>query len=53
LNISVVVTEEVNVLQRNLLPTMLALMAAIALAGAVVARRRRSGANTDETVAQS
>ena len=53
LNMSVVVTEEANVLQRNLLPTMIALMAAIALAGAVVARRRRSTANTDETVAQS
>lgn len=41
LNVSVIVTAEGNALERNLMPTILAAMAAIALAGLVIARRRK------------
>lgn len=50
LNTSVVVIEEGNALQRNLMPAVLAAMAAIALASLVIARRRRAVA--DQSVAQ-
>ncbi len=52
LNMSVVVTEEGNALQRNLMPTVLAVMAALVLASLVIARRRRVAAQPEEPVAQ-
>lgn len=52
LNMAVVVTQERNALQRNLMPTILAMMAAVALAGLMIARRRRSTATTGEVIDQ-
>jgi hypothetical protein len=52
LNMSVVVTEEGNALQRNLMPTVLAAMAALVLASLVIARRRRVAAQPEEPVSQ-
>lgn len=50
LNMAVVVTQERNALQRNLMPTILAVMAAVALAGLVIARRRRAKATLGEVI---
>ncbi|MEN9301488.1 MAG: hypothetical protein RLZZ254_1269, partial [Actinomycetota bacterium] len=52
MNVSVVVTQEKNALQSNLMPTILAAMAAIALAGLVIARRRRVTTATGEVIDQ-
>ena len=52
MNVSVVVTQEQNALQRNLMPTILAVMAAIALASLVIARRRRVTTATGEVIDQ-
>jgi len=52
MNVSVVVTQEKNALQSNLMPTILAALAATALAGLVIARRRRVSSGTGEVIDQ-
>lgn len=52
MNVSVVVTQEQNALERNLMPTIFAAMAAIVLAGLVIARRRRMTTATGEVIDQ-
>ncbi len=53
MNVSVIVTEEGNALQNNLMPAVLAAMAAVVLAGLVIARRRKLVATTNEVDDQS
>jgi hypothetical protein len=52
MNVAVVVAEEENALQQNLMPTILATMAAIALASLVIARRRRVTTSASEVIDQ-